>query len=559
MTITNRLLLTFGLSFLIATVIGVIGYMSTSYNMEMTHQMVHMDAKFLTQAQALKIQALQHRRYEKDFFLNIGKPEKQKKYIKKFKAKSKSLQANLDQLKKLATGMSLTEGVFAVIEQAGTAYMNYFTRFMELTQKVWADDSITPQQANKMMTPFKKQIYAFEKKVDELLDVSRENVNIKGDEIARTGARLKTTIITCFIIGGLLISVLGLLTLLRIRSGLAAVSGQMEEIASGKGDLTRRITIKNKDEIGHLSGQFNQVLNTLQEMIKRIRENAVNLNQSSSSLSDVASTLSTEAAESSDKTQMIAAAAEEVNVTTSDTAAAMEQATTNVSTVASATEEMGATVGEIAKNAEKAKAATSDAFESAKEAAEAINELNDYSEKIGKVTEVITEISEKTNLLALNATIEAARAGESGKGFAVVAGEIKELALQTADATLDIKRQIEYVQVSTQKGVKTIHHVSSAVEDVNEMISSVAAASEEQSATTGEIAVNVAEISLGLGKVNESLGQNLSVIGEITRDISDVSLSVGQIASSTKEIDENSSELSQLAGELTSMVNRFQA
>jgi methyl-accepting chemotaxis protein len=97
-------------------------------------------------------------------------------------------------------------------------------------------------------------------------------------------------------------------------------------------------------------------------------------------------------------------------------------------------------------------------------------ELGGAANKIGKVTETITEISEQTNLLALNATIEAARAGEAGKGFAVVANEIKELAKQTAEATLDIKTLIDDVQNTTRSTGGEINRISEVISGVNENV-----------------------------------------------------------------------------------------
>jgi len=90
---------------------------------------------------------------------------------------------------------------------------------------------------------------------------------------------------------------------------------------------------------------------------------------------------------------------------------------------------------------------TSKAVRQSQSATGRVDELGVAATEISKVTEVITEISEQTNLLALNATIEAARAGEAGKGFAVVANEIKELAKQTAEATLDIRPKMNLSRI----------------------------------------------------------------------------------------------------------------
>lgn len=558
MTISNRLMLTFGLSLVVAIIIGTVGFKSISSNIVMTDNLVHRDVEFLSNAQKLKIEALQHRRYEKDFFLNIGKSEKQAKYIKKFDKVSASLRNRLKGMADASRSeLNLSADAQTVIAKAQSAYTNYYTNFIQLTRTVLDDDSITPQQANKMMKPFKEQIYTFEKGVDEIIKIGNENMSAVAEQTMFSGRKAKTGILACFVIGTLLIAAMAYLAIRRIRSGLKTVSEQMQEISNGNGDLTRRIKVQANDEIGHLSSLFNSFLDSLQKMIERIGKNANVLSTSSTALSDISSALSSGSTQSSEKSQIVASSAEEVNANTTNIAAAMEQATTNISMIAASTEEMGATVNEIAQNAEKARAITSGAVTQSKGAADSINDLSTYSEKIGKVTEVITEISEQTNLLALNATIEAARAGEAGKGFAVVANEIKELAKQTADATQDIKMQIDNIQSSTKEGVHLINQISTVVVDVDEMVSTIATAVEEQSATTSEISGNVSEASQGMQEINQSIAQNCSVTDNITKDISEVSLSVQEISDGTNQIEDSAGALSKLSDDLREMVGKF--
>ncbi len=106
-------------------------------------------------------------------------------------------------------------------------------------------------------------------------------------------------------------------------------------------------------------------------------------------------------------------------------------------------------------------------------------ELGSAGQEISKVTETITEISEQTNLLALNATIEAARAGEAGKGFAVVANEIKGLAKQTAEATLEIRQRIDAIQSSTSTTITEMEQINTVINDVNSIVTTIASAVEQ--------------------------------------------------------------------------------
>ena len=138
------------------------------------------------------------------------------------------------------------------------------------------------------------------------------------------------------------------------------------------------------------------------------------------------------------------------------------------------------------------------------------------------MTETITEISEQTNLLALNATIEAARAGEAGKGFAVVANEIKELARQTAAATVNIKDRINEIQSTTSTTVVDIEKISKVIIEINNVISGIATAVEEQSVASNEIAGNISQASQGLVEVNENVAQSTTVVADITREIAEI-------------------------------------
>ena len=312
-----------------------------------------------------------------------------------------------------------------------------------------------------------------------------------------------------------------------------------------------------RDELDKLAAWVNTFITQVSKIIKNITDHSETLSHSSLDLSNLSGQMSKGAENMSGKSNAVATAAEEMSANINSVAAAMEQASTNINIVATAAEQMTATINEIAQNSGKARVITGEAVSQTRSASNKIEELGKAAQDVGKVTETITEISEQTNLLALNATIEAARAGDAGKGFAVVANEIKELARQTADATREIKANIEGIQGSTAGTVKEIEQISKVINDVNEIVSTIAAAVEEQSVTTNEIAGNVAQASQGIQEVNQNVAQSSVVSADIAKDIADVNQEANEISTSSSQVNLNATELSKLAEQLIKIVRKF--
>ncbi len=353
------------------------------------------------------------------------------------------------------------------------------------------------------------------------------------------------------------IVILSFVIALGISSGLKNLIHSFRDVAEGEGDLTKRIAVHSKDELGELGTLFNVFLGNLQEMIKKIAGNSLAVNDSADSLTALSGQMNERARDTSMVANNVAAGAEEMTSNLQAVAAAMEQSTTNTAMVASAAEEMTATISEISTNAERASAITGEAVQQAHKATQRMAELGVAAAAIGKVTETINDISDQTNLLALNATIEAARAGESGKGFAVVANEIKDLAKQTAESTRHIKAQIESMQSTTAVTVEEIERIATIINQVNELVAIIATAVDEQSKATGEIATNIAQASQGLQEVNENVGQSSMVAGEIASDITKVSVTAIEITQSSDQVRERAQQLQEMAKELKDIVSRF--
>ncbi len=338
---------------------------------------------------------------------------------------------------------------------------------------------------------------------------------------------------------------------------LNTVVENLTDIAEGEGDLTKRLQIPADDEIGEVGKKFNLFVEKLHGIITGVINNSAQIENASHTLNGVASEMSENAQKSWERSAAVSGAAEEMNANLANVAAAMEESTTNTAMVAGAAEEMTATINEIAQNAQQAHSISEEAVSKAGETSKKMADLGQAALAINNVTETITEISEQTNLLALNATIEAARAGEAGKGFAVVANEIKELAKQTAAATLDIRLQIEGVQSTTDQSVQEIHEITDVINRVNEIVATIASSVDEQSTATREIAENIEQAGLGLKEVNENISNTTVVADSITTDMADVNSTSSVISESSSGLSRNVEELLEMSRRLNQLVSVF--
>lgn len=348
--------------------------------------------------------------------------------------------------------------------------------------------------------------------------------------------------------------------LMNARSILKLLGGEPAEMVNlaqdiAQGDLTNRK--RTNAPAGSLQASLQEMTANLRNLIGKIVTEGNTLSATSTKLARSAEEMTGGAKQSAAKADTVAAATEEMSINMATVTEASEQAAQNVNVMATAMEEMSAAIQKIAGNTTEASDMTTEAVGYAKSSTAKVTQLGKAALEISKVTEVITEISEQTNLLALNATIEAARAGEAGKGFAVVANEIKELAKQTSDATSEIKNKIGSIQSSTDDTVADISKINTVIQNVNDIVLTIASAVEEQSVTALDISENVTDTANGISEVNENVSQASMVAGEIARDITEVSQVSKEAQQGSIHLQESAEDLKQIAIIINRETSRF--
>ena len=343
----------------------------------------------------------------------------------------------------------------------------------------------------------------------------------------------------------------------RINRRIATITVTMKDIASGSGDLTKRLVASNDDEMGELSAAFNDFVCQIAVIVKEVKGHADAVRQASSQLTSASTQVASGAADTKTQAMSVAAASEEMSASLASMAASGGQMSDSIKAITLAVEQMTASISEVARNTEQAAVLTKGAAQVAAASNEHITALGAAANDIAQVVTVIQEIAEQTNLLALNATIEAARAGEAGKGFAVVATEVKQLARQTATATEDIQKRVDAIQVTVRQSVKAIDSISGVIQQMSAMSQTIASATEEQTVTAHEIARNLAQTSSAAESVAQSVAESASASQEISKNTAVVDDTAQHTAQGAVASQTASAELADLAEELGSLVERF--
>ncbi|WP_049721393.1 methyl-accepting chemotaxis protein [Gilvimarinus polysaccharolyticus] len=319
---------------------------------------------------------------------------------------------------------------------------------------------------------------------------------------------------------------------------LHRVSDALREIASGGGDLTRRLPETSKDEVGSLAHSFNQFVEHMHDLVEHIRLQATELDANATAT----------AGRASGSVREMLHQREQIDSVTG----AMSEMTSAIGEIAHHAENTANSVQEVVSSAGDGKTqvdTTTDSIntlaQKLEQAGDVVGSLNDRVQEINGILATIQGIAEQTNLLALNAAIEAARAGEQGRGFAVVADEVRVLSQRTHASTEEIQGMISALHDTSKNAVtimassrelaagsvtnaqsasKSLITINDAVAVISAMATQIATAAEQQSHTVQEVMQNmqtisdVAERSLGEAEQGQSRAKVLKEHSEALTD-----------------------------------------
>ncbi|MCG7499786.1 methyl-accepting chemotaxis protein [Vibrio sp. Of7-15] len=324
---------------------------------------------------------------------------------------------------------------------------------------------------------------------------------------------------------------------------LLRVSSALEEIASGGGDLTRRITPNANDEVGMLATNFNLFVESLHGILVKLSDISQQLMAQSNKAAQAARDNSQSVTRQLDEINMVATAVTE-----------MSSATREIADNADHTAKNSEDTLSLSQNGSKQVAQSQDSINSlateVNSAKQVIEELNTHAQSINSIISAIQGIAEQTNLLALNAAIEAARAGETGRGFAVVADEVRVLSQRTHDSTQEIQSTIETLQATTQRAVNIMLESGKMTEtSVND--------AESASVSLDQINTSVRQISDMAVQIASAAEEQTSVTSEISRNTEEIREVANTLVSESELAADAASDLNTLAQELETEVKRF--
>ncbi|AZM97699.1 methyl-accepting chemotaxis protein [Vreelandella venusta] len=307
-------------------------------------------------------------------------------------------------------------------------------------------------------------------------------------------AILKSSLLTLIVIIAVTALLLSL-WLKRAFAGLERARDALDDIASGEGDLTRRLPEQGSDEVAQICGAFNRFVGKMEAVLVDVRTSSDSVHHAANEIALGGQDLSRRTDNAASSLQQTSASIEQITSTVEHTAASAQEANKLSQTATNVAKEGGQVVANVVTTME---------------------DISQASHKIGEIVTLMNSIAFQTNLLALNASVEAARAGEHGRGFAVVADEVRKLAGRSSEAANDIQKLIEDSQSRVNNGTVLVQNAGATMQDIVAHITRVTDVLEEINSATSEQSDGIKQINIAVSELDRMTQENAAMVEEST-------------------------------------------
>ena len=352
-------------------------------------------------------------------------------------------------------------------------------------------------------------------RLDRIVELWKEHATAQAKAASALATTLRNVMLIAAVLGVGLAAVLGITLARAITRPIERTLALIKDVAEGEGDLTKRLEIFSKDEIGDLAQNFNVFCDKLEAIVSEVKASAEQFTEGSRVVAEASQSLASTAQEQSASVEQISASVQQ-----------LRQMSEQVKQAAQAANDLG----------RQAMAVAQEGGQIVGRSVEYMQMIRASSQQIAEIIQVISEIASQTNLLALNAAIEAARAGEHGMGFAVVADEVRKLAERANQAAGEIGKLIKESTARVQEGV---------------------ALSERTGEAFRRILENVDNVAKRIAEIAESSTVAATGAEEVARAVQTISQAVEQAAAGSEQLASSSEELGAQAATLKQLVGRF--
>ncbi|SHH71782.1 Methyl-accepting chemotaxis protein PctC [Vibrio aerogenes CECT 7868] len=407
-------------------------------------------------------------------------------------------------------------------EEKGNLFVVDLTPLGLLLKSMSVDGSYLELMDAKNSLVFSNKIDGNITPISQTFDVAGKTWTLTGfidnDYIQNDTDSLNNRITIALIIAGIILIPIAFLLINWVMKPILLLKNLIADLANGNGDLTHRLQVDTRDELGMIAQGINQFISNLQTMMKQVKQSTESISQEIRKLEEQTDSNGHLLHQHSMELDSTVTAINEMSSTASVVAE-------NAANTANQTEMTNAEASQSREVVRQAVDNVSSLIDEVEETARFVSEMNEHTDEIGHLLGEIGGIAEQTNLLALNAAIEAARAGEQGRGFAVVADEVRALASRTHKSTEDIVGMLERLKSGTSTVVagmestksscrhtaettgvvmSSLDKMTRSVTEINDLSVQIATSAEEQSSVTEDINRSMVNIREMMQRINEN-------------------------------------------------------